>query len=150
MKNQHRSRRCLARDGHTLVEQLVVMALLGVMAAIGTVGLSRILDSVNVHIAAREIADLFAIARDEATSTGNRTAVRVDSIGGRVVVHAGEDTIARFSTADGGDVVLHSSRDSMAYAPSGLGYGAANMSVIVRKGSFAETLTVSRLGRLRR
>ncbi len=139
-----------ARDGHTLVEQLVILVLMGILAAIGTVGLSRILDSVHVHIAAREIADLFAIARDEATSTGNRTAVRVDSTGGRVIVHAGEDTIARYSAADGGDVVLHSSRDSMAYAPSGLGYGAANMSVVVSKGIFAETLTVSRLGRLRR
>ena len=139
-----------ARKGHTLIEQMMVLTVIGIMAAIGTVGISRIIDSVRVHSAVREIADLFAVARDEATSTGHRTAVRVDSAAGRVIVHSGQDTIARYTAENGGDVVLRSSRDSMAYAPSGLGYGASNMSVVVRRGLSAETLTVSRLGRVRR
>ena len=47
-------------------------------------------------------------------------------------------------------VSLSSSRDSMAYAPNGLGHGASNLTVVLRRGSAAETLFVSRLGRVRR
>jgi len=38
----------------------------------------------------------------------------------------------------------------MAYAPNGLGYGASNLTVVLRRGSAAETIFVSRLGRVRR
>jgi hypothetical protein len=38
----------------------------------------------------------------------------------------------------------------MAYSASGLGFGAANMRVIVSRGASADTITVSRLGRVRR
>jgi len=38
----------------------------------------------------------------------------------------------------------------MAYAASGLGYGASNLRVIVRRGASADTITVSRLGRVKR
>jgi len=38
----------------------------------------------------------------------------------------------------------------MAYAPNGLGYGASNLTLVLRRGERAETLVVSRLGRVRR
>jgi hypothetical protein len=41
-------------------------------------------------------------------------------------------------------------RDSIAFYPSGLGYGAANTRLIVSRGAAAETVTVSRAGRVRR
>jgi hypothetical protein len=46
-------------------------------------------------------------------------------------------------------VRLEPSRDSMAYAPSGLGWGGANLRVVVRRGAAADTVVVSRLGRVR-
>jgi hypothetical protein len=47
-------------------------------------------------------------------------------------------------------VRVTASRDSMAYDARGLGYGAANLSVVVHRGRVAETVYVSRLGRVRR
>jgi hypothetical protein len=46
-------------------------------------------------------------------------------------------------------VRLAASRDSLAYAADGLGWGAANARLVVRRGMSAETVTVSRLGRVR-
>ena len=46
-------------------------------------------------------------------------------------------------------VTLASSRDSLAFDVRGLGYGAANLTLVARRGRAAETLVVSRLGRVR-
>ena len=56
--------------------------------------------------------------------------------------------VVRLGSSHG--VMLSASRDSMAYAPNGLGYGAANLTIILRRGESAETIFVSRLGRVRR
>ena len=47
-------------------------------------------------------------------------------------------------------VTLASSRDSLAYSATGLGYGVTNASLVVRRGLAAETVSVSRTGRVRR
>lgn len=137
------------RDGTTLVEQLTLMAMLGVIMALGVVGASRLLDATWTHIVARDARDLLALARDQATATGTRTAVRFDGVTHRITVHAGTDTVARYEVREHGGVTLQSTRDSMAYSPSGLGFGAANLRLVLRKGASAETVTVSRLGRVR-
>jgi hypothetical protein len=46
-------------------------------------------------------------------------------------------------------VSMVATRDSMAYLPSGLGYGAANMSVFLERGDRLDTISISRLGRVR-
>jgi Tfp pilus assembly protein FimT len=139
-----------SRRGSTLVEQIALLALLGALAAIGVRAAAGVLNATLVHIATRDVADLLALAREQASATGVRTAVRFDPAAGRVVVHAEGDTIARYDVTQHGALTLEASRDSMAYSPSGLGYGAANLRVVLRKGASAETLTVSRLGRVRR
>jgi hypothetical protein len=65
-----------------------------------------------------------------------------------VTVDADTLLVHRFG-ADLG-VTLEVSRDSVIYGPSGRGYGATNTTLIVRRGSAADTVTVSRLGRVRR
>ena len=46
-------------------------------------------------------------------------------------------------------VSLSSTRDSITFDVRGLGWGAANLTLSVRRGAAAETLTVSRLGRVK-
>jgi hypothetical protein len=46
-------------------------------------------------------------------------------------------------------VSLSTSRDSLAFDVRGLGYGAANLTLVARRGAAADTLVVSRLGRVR-
>jgi hypothetical protein len=46
-------------------------------------------------------------------------------------------------------VRLAATRDSMAYLPLGLGYGAANLRAVLTRGRASDTVFVSRLGRVR-
>jgi hypothetical protein len=46
-------------------------------------------------------------------------------------------------------IELRSNRDSLAYGPTGLGYGAANQSVVISRGAASDTVVISRLGRVR-
>jgi hypothetical protein len=47
-------------------------------------------------------------------------------------------------------VVLLASRAVIRLDPTGLGFGAANSTLVLRRGAVAESLTTSRLGRLKR
>lgn len=123
------------------------MAMLAVVSAFTVVSGLPLLHAAAVETASRETADLLAYARDYAVAASVRTAVRFDDAQGRVIVHAGPDTIARGSFARSG-VTLAATRDSMAYAPSGLGVGAANLRIVLSLGTRADTITVSRLGRV--
>lgn len=137
------------RTGTTLIEQTVILALLGVLIAMAFRGFSSLLDGLAVRAAARDVRDVFASAREHAVSSGVRTAVEVDPAMAQLVAHAGADTITVRPVGRLHGVTLQNTRDSMAYSPSGLGYGASNLSIIlVRRGS-ADTVTVSRLGRVR-
>ena len=110
----------------------------------------RVIDGAHVHAASRNVSELLAFARDRAVATGQRTAVRFDGLHHRVLVHSGHDTVAKLSLHDDAGVSLSASRDSLSYQSSGLGYGAANLRVIVSRGAAQDTITVSRLGRVRR
>jgi len=139
-----------ARPGSVLLEQVILMSVIGICVAVGAAGSARALDAAAVRGATREIVELLFLARDRSMATGLRTAVRLDNAAERVVVHAGADTIARLDLRSTRHVHLASTRDSMAYLPSGLGFGAANLRIVVSRGHSHDTVTVSRLGRIRR
>lgn len=60
-----------ARAGFSLIEVMVVVAILGALAAVAAPGLSRFLANQRVKSAARSVADSFQIARAEAIRTGD-------------------------------------------------------------------------------
>ncbi len=138
------------RSGSVLLEQVILLSVLGLCIAVGAAGSARALDAAAVRGATREIAELLSLARDRAMATGTRTAVRLDGRTSRVVVYAGTDTFARLDLRITRGVAVASTRDSMAYLSSGLGFGAANLRIVVSRGRSQDTLTVSRLGRVRR
>lgn len=135
--------------GTTLAEVMVVLVMLAITAALAVAIGARLLDSVAVETATAETTALFARARDHAVAQSTRTAVRIDAAARRVIVHVAAETVA-VADFSGTNVQLQSTRDSMAYAPSGLGYGAANLRVVLTRSAATDTITVSRLGRVAR
>jgi prepilin-type N-terminal cleavage/methylation domain-containing protein len=140
----------MMRRGTTVPELIVVLTIVGVLVTI-TIGRTAALrDRASVRAAASETVATFALARRWSLSRASRTAITFDTSAATLIVRSYADTITRRSLRSSHGVGLSASRDSMAYAPNGLGYGASNLTLVLRRGDAAETVFVSRLGRVRR
>ena len=75
--------------------------------------------------------------------------MRLDTARGELDLRAHGRLLAVHALGHAHGVTLAGSRDSLAFDVRGLGYGASNLTLVVRRGRAAETLVVSRLGRVR-
>jgi type II secretory pathway pseudopilin PulG len=133
-----------------MVELVVVIVILVALSAVALPPLRAAADRFAARAAIQETASLFSLARRLAISRRAVVGVVMDTATASVIVRTGGKELARRSLRDRYGVQLGSNRDSMSYDPRGLGYGAANLTIIARRARGAETLFVSRLGRVRR
>ena len=138
------------RRGTTMIEISVVVGILGLMAGLTFPRFGSYRDRVAVDAATSSTMSLLATARHAALRRATRTAVHFDTGTATVLVVAGIDTLERRPLRDVHGVVFTTTRDSIAFSSSGLGYGAANTQIILRRGNATDTISVSRLGRARR
>lgn len=138
------------RRGTTVTELLVVMVVLAALSVMALPRLRDAQDRVAARAAVREAVSLFSFARRAAITRRSPVGVVIDTARGAVIVRIGPAELARAGLRERYGVRLGASRDSMSYDPRGLGYGAANLTMVARRGRGAETLFVSRLGRTRR
>ena len=137
------------RHAFTIVELTVTICILGVISAIAMPSVGKLLDSVHVRGAVLEIESLFSSARHIAIARSAQTTVDIDTVDQAIYVSVGVDTLRKREIGKDHGVRLSATRVRMSYAATGMGYGAANLSVYVRRSSFVDTVFVSRLGRLR-
>jgi Tfp pilus assembly protein FimT len=137
------------RPAFTIFELTITLCILSILSAIAIPRVGRLLDSIHVHGAATEVESLFSVARHLAISRGALSTVEVDPAKRAMYVSIGEDTLRRLELGTTHDVQLAATRTRMAYGPTGMGYGAANLSVVVRRNASVDTVFVSRLGRVR-
>jgi prepilin-type N-terminal cleavage/methylation domain-containing protein len=137
------------RSGVTLVELCVVLTIVGLLASIATRQVVRYLDRAAARAAVAEAATVVLRARDEAMAQRTPVSVRFDTVGARLELSARGVVLSRAALGHAHGVTLATTRDSLTYDVRGLGYGAANLTMIVRRGAAAESLVVSRLGRVR-
>jgi type II secretory pathway pseudopilin PulG len=143
-------RNSLGSRGHTLVEVLVTLALVVAAFLVALPPMRRAQDALAVDGAAAVTVRAMLDARHGAVRRSERVALHLDSTTAQLTLVATTDTLATFALGASFGVTLASSRDSIAWTPVGLGYGAANTRVVLQRGHAAETVTVSRLGRVRR
>jgi Tfp pilus assembly protein FimT len=137
------------RPGLTLAEVLVVCTFTALLAAIGIPRTRYILDGLRLRQAAHEVAGALTLARAAAIRRGDYTQLIVDEPSGAVRVTGPHDTLLVRELGRLHRVDLRASRDTITFAPSGLGFGVSNSTIVVSIGERAETVTVSRLGRMR-
>jgi prepilin-type N-terminal cleavage/methylation domain-containing protein len=138
-----------SRRGTTLLELMLALGVLAVLAGIIVLRTARFADALAARGAAREVRAALGTTRHLAVLRATRAAVGIDTVRGVVVVHlAAETALVRGVRAAYG-VRISTSRDSLAWGADGLGWGAANAKLVIRRGVAAETITVSRLGRVR-
>jgi prepilin-type N-terminal cleavage/methylation domain-containing protein len=137
------------RHAFTIVELTVTICILGVISAIAMPSVGNLVDRVHVRGAVLEIESLFSGARHIAIARSAQTTVDIDTVNQAIYVSVGMDTLRKQAIGKDHGVRLSATRVRMSYSAAGMGYGAANLSVYVRRSSFVDTVFVSRLGRLR-
>jgi prepilin-type N-terminal cleavage/methylation domain-containing protein len=137
------------RRAFTIIELMVTICILGVLSAIAMPSAGKLLDRIHVRGALLEIESLFSSARHIAIARSAQTTVDIDTVNQAIYVSVGGDTLRKRAIGKNHGVQLSASRVRMSYSATGMGYGAANLSVFVRRNDSADTVFVSRLGRLR-
>jgi Tfp pilus assembly protein FimT len=131
-----------------LLELALTMVLVGLVAMIAVPGVRAIMDRMGVRGATHDVVLGLWAARNAATMRGDYVSFVVDAATGRIRVVSGADTLFVRDLAGRRGVKVDVTRDSITYAPTGAGYGAANTRIVVSRGGRADTITTSRLGRV--
>ena len=137
------------RRASTLVDLLVVLVIVGVLLGIIVPAVQASIARHAVAAAVRDVANLLSMARQIAATSVDGAAVDFDSTTGRVRLDVSGRLVRTLDLQGQRGVRLRASRDSLAYDSRGLGIGAANLSVYLTRSQAADTLVVSRLGRVR-
>jgi len=137
--------------GATLLELLSVLVIIAIVTAISVPPVSRALDAAAASAAADRYAALFEATRDLAVAHARFARLELDSARGAVTIAEREPggSWAPFRTWSLGARVSGTS-PSVVFSPIGVGWGFSNGRVVVERGAAAETLTISRTGRLKR
>ena len=127
----------------------ITLVILSILTAIAIPQAARLLDRIHVRGAVTDIEFVFSGARHLAIARSAQSSVEIDTATRRIYVSVGGDTVRRRDVGAEHGVQLSTTRSRMSYSATGMGYGAANLSVAVRRNSAFDTVFVSRLGRLR-
>ena len=138
--------------GFTLLELLVVTCIAALLAALWLPRAARMWDWIATDRAAGEVTTALAIGRHGAVLQATRA---------RVMIAADTLRIDRFGSAGWEPwwrrpgpaslgVLLTVSNPVVVFGPTGMGWGGSNTMVVLHRGSQVETITTSRLGRVKR
>jgi Tfp pilus assembly protein FimT len=141
----------MPRPGTTLLELTVVLAILGVTTAMVVAPAARTLDRLAARGAAADVVWTLTAARHAAVLRGVAVEVTLDP--GTAMAWVRDAAGGPIATRDLGGVHgvrLAASNRTITFDARGLGWGLANSTIVLRRGAAAETVVVSRLGRVMR
>jgi prepilin-type N-terminal cleavage/methylation domain-containing protein len=139
------------RKGFTLLELMVVICVAAVLVGLWTPRAARLLDWIETERAVRDVTTALAVGRNGAVLQAIRARVTfaTDSIRIDRFVSNGWEPWWRIPGPASHGVELEVSNPIVVFGPTGMGWGASNTKIVLRRGSQAETITVSRVGRVK-
>lgn len=127
----------------------MVVVLVGIMAGIALPRGWAAADRRATRAAARDVVLLLASARQLAATSAGGSAVAFDTGAAVLRLRVGGVGVRTLAVGTVYGVHLRANRDSLAWDTRGLGIGAANVTLVLTRAEAAESLFVSRLGRVR-
>ncbi|HKW40821.1 MAG TPA: prepilin-type N-terminal cleavage/methylation domain-containing protein [Gemmatimonadales bacterium] len=140
------------RHGVTLCELMVVLAILAVVTAITLPHLSGLLDWIALDTAARNVTSSIAVARNSAVTHGTRSRAVIAADSLRIDRWVGDSwgPLLRWPGPAAQGVRLDLSNPAVVFDAIGMGWGVSNTKIELRRGDRLATITVSRVGRVKR
>jgi len=140
------------RRGFTLTELAVALAILAIVTAITLPRLQGLLDWIAVNTAAQDVTTAVAVTRYAAIMQGGRRRLVLARDSLRIDRWSGDSWVPheRWPGPDRHGVALEVSNPVVVFDPIGLAWGLSNTKVVLRRGVRSETITLSRLGRVKR
>jgi Tfp pilus assembly protein FimT len=139
-----------SKRGTTILELALSLSVISILSAIAYPRVGGLLDGIHVRGTATEIHSLFTAARHHAITRAERIAVQIDTARAAISLVAGSDTLRAREFKDTHGVELAANRASFTYSPIGIGHGAGNMTIVIRRNARVDSIFISRLGRVRR
>jgi len=137
--------------GFSVLELMVVICIAGLLVTFAIPRAARLLDWIATERALRDVTTALAVARHGAVlhATRARLTITADSLRiDRLERQEWEPWWRKPGPASHG-VVLQVSNPVVVFGPTGMGWGVSNTRIVLRRGSQAETITVSRVGRVK-
>jgi Tfp pilus assembly protein FimT len=128
---------------------MIVVVLLGLLLGLALPRFAAVRDAASVRAALTDLGSCFSFARQSAIARRTTVAVVFDTAAGSVALRTVGGTISHCALRAKYGIVLGANRDSAVYDARGLGHGVSNITVTIRRGAMIDTLTMSRLGRVR-
>jgi prepilin-type N-terminal cleavage/methylation domain-containing protein len=138
--------------GFTLLELLVVVAIASVLMGLWLPRAARLRDWLATERAARDVTTALAVCRNGAVmqSTRARIEIAADTLRIDRLDLGGWKSWWRLPGPASHGVTLEVSNPIVTFGPTGMGWGVSNTRIVLRRGSQAETITLSRIGRVKR
>lgn len=138
--------------GYSLSELAVVLAVIGLVTALALPRWGTLLDRIAVERAASELTTALAVTRNAAVlrTTRARLSIAPDSLG---IDEWGDRRwlpMLRWPGPEGHGVSLELSNETVIFGATGIGLGASNTTVVLRRGTQTAKITMSRVGRVKR
>jgi prepilin-type N-terminal cleavage/methylation domain-containing protein len=137
--------------GFTLLELMVVITLAAILFAFWVPRAANLMDWIETERALRDVTTALAVGRNGAVLQSTRARItfapdtlRIDRFGAQ-----GWEPWWRTPGPSSRGVTLVTSNPVVIFGPTGMGWGASNTTITLRRGSQAETITLSRVGRVK-
>ena len=137
------------KQGFTLPELMLVLAVAAILLGIGVTSLVRTMDRLSVDGAAAQLVAAHHRARMMAVVRGQVLTLLVDADSVRIAIRAGASPLWSASGPAGSGVSLAGPVRRFTFSPEGLTLGLSNASLQLQRGSTTRTVVISRLGRVR-
>ena len=140
------------RRGFSLAELAAVLAIVSVVTAVALPRARAWLDWVAVDRAAVEITTALALARHAAVMDGSRAHLLIAADSLRLDRwRAGTwQPYTRWAGPAHHGVAVELSNPEVVFIPTGIAWGLSNTRVVLRRGTKVASITVSRVGRVKR
>ncbi len=137
--------------GFTLLELIVVLCIAAALLAFWVPRAARLMDWLETEHAVRDVTTALAVGRNGAVMQATRAritfspdTIRIDRLGAK-----GWEPWWRTPGPSSHGVTLETSNPVVQFGPFGLGWGVSNTRIVLRRGSQAETITMSRVGQVK-